>query len=547
VMGTGSPSVNAELWQYCVDTDGGQIFTQKGEVTWRGGDWHAEDTCEGNTLYEQYCEGSEAPRDMTYECPGVCEAGRCYEVVRPEMDVLGLGDPYESYQPLTKIHVELVGRKVGSGLMDPAEGWRAKAELYKRETVGFNSTLNKMHLSATPKYLGNGTWALDMAVPFDIGQYHLSLGITCSPENGCPYQDTGTSYTHEFYVERDGQPRVGDIFDMQRSYLPGQAARLKVSIADGPIAGSATAADGWKTRFTLRYNTLEGMSGDPILQGDAVFGRGTYTWMIDLVAPQEEGDYQLGIIVTCRHSEGCKMPREWTGSHSTDFFVRRPAASSSSSAAVVASSLAASTGDASSALTTISIGAASTSSFAENAPGSANVFRDVDPQSAYGKAAIELSKRGIISGYPDGRFGGGLPVNRAEAAKFLLSAAGVQVSVDSGSLPFWDIDAGQWYVPYVVAAARAGIIKGHPDGSFHPADQVNTAEFLTMLTKTFSLQSDLPYSYFDVQAGDWFAPFAGVVPRYGLFPNRSPQYLQPGRALTRDEVAHAIHQILLMR
>ena len=105
-------------------------------------------------------------------------------------------------------------------------------------------------------------------------------------------------------------------------------------------------------------------------------------------------------------------------------------------------------------------------------------------------------------------------------------------------------------------AAQKGIIGGHPDGTFRPADTVNTVEFLKMLTKTFDLQN-VKHPYRDVPETAWFAPFVGIAASsdwsefkngYDLFPDtRSPTRLQPDRNLTREEVAIAIYQFLKNR
>jgi hypothetical protein len=175
-----------------------------------------------------------------------------------------------------------------------------------------------------------------------------------------------------------------------------------------------------------------------------------------------------------------------------------------------------------------------------------NPFSDTNITSDSGKAAAELYRRGVIGGYADGEFKGSRQVNRAEAAKFLLLARYGTVDELSNSGKFWDVLDGQWYTKFVVQAANLGIINGYGDGSFKPASTVSVAEFLKMLTKTFSLQENLPYSYTDVQSTDWFAPYAGIAQKYNLFPNHQTK-LMPQTLLARDEVALAIYQYLKNR
>ncbi len=178
-----------------------------------------------------------------------------------------------------------------------------------------------------------------------------------------------------------------------------------------------------------------------------------------------------------------------------------------------------------------------------------NPFNDTNLNSKEGIAAYELYRRGVIGGFADGTFRGDKPVNRAEAAKFLLLARfGTLAGEDGeGESSFKDLKKGEWYMKFVLSAAKKGIIQGYKDGNFKPANRVNTAEFLKMLTLTFDLEKDLPYEYTDVASTDWFAQYSGTAAKYNLFPDRSADNLEPQRELTRREVAVALYQFLLNR
>jgi S-layer homology domain len=187
-----------------------------------------------------------------------------------------------------------------------------------------------------------------------------------------------------------------------------------------------------------------------------------------------------------------------------------------------------------------------------------NPFSDTDLSNVCGMAAAELYGRAVIGGFSDGTFRSSDLVNRAQAAKFLLLAKLGSVEEQSGKNAFRDVLSGQWYTKFVLKAAKLGIISGYKDGSFKPASPVNVAEFLKMLTLAFDLPTNLAYSYTDVLATDWFAPYAGAAEKYGLFPQEattcsgsataySSTLLNPNRNLTRADVAVAIYQYLKNR
>ncbi len=171
-------------------------------------------------------------------------------------------------------------------------------------------------------------------------------------------------------------------------------------------------------------------------------------------------------------------------------------------------------------------------------------FPDTDKNSIEGKASAYLRSKSIIGGFPDGEFKGDRDVNRAELSKFLLLADGVTVGSLQNNGRFPDVKEGEWYVKYVIKAAERGVVDGYPNGLFKPATTVNTAEFLKMLTETFSLQKGMIYHYDDAFDSDWFGKYAGVAHKYNLFPHRDSRYLKPAQLLTRNEVAVAIYKYL---
>lgn len=171
-------------------------------------------------------------------------------------------------------------------------------------------------------------------------------------------------------------------------------------------------------------------------------------------------------------------------------------------------------------------------------------FSDIDPHTLKGHAILYLFTRGVVTGFSDNTFQGHLPVSRAEAAKMLLRAANIPLDENLRS-PFKDVLGNEWFAAYVLTAEQRKIIKGYPDGSFHPEQSISTAEFLKMATLTFSLPEQLPHRFVDVRENEWFARFAGIAWHYHLFPERIDSgYLTPDLRLTRSDTALALSQIL---
>jgi len=101
-------------------------------------------------------------------------------------------------------------------------------------------------------------------------------------------------------------------------------------------------------------------------------------------------------------------------------------------------------------------------------------FWDVDKSHWAFTAIAELSDRGAINGYSDGSFKPDRTVTRAEWAKIMVQAAGIQAN--DNSVRFTDMQ-GHWSIPYVNAASN--YLTAFNDGSYRP-NQAATREDVTV-------------------------------------------------------------------
>lgn len=107
----------------------------------------------------------------------------------------------------------------------------------------------------------------------------------------------------------------------------------------------------------------------------------------------------------------------------------------------------------------------------------------------------------VIGGYPDGSFQADRQTTRAEAARMLATALKLDV-VDTPSI-FKDVASTHWANDYIVAAAKAGIFKGNPDGTFNPNGKLTRAEMAILLSTAYELSADKPAHFSDVKASHW--------------------------------------------
>ncbi|UQK59026.1 S-layer homology domain-containing protein [Fenollaria massiliensis] len=109
-----------------------------------------------------------------------------------------------------------------------------------------------------------------------------------------------------------------------------------------------------------------------------------------------------------------------------------------------------------------------------------------DTKSAwYNKAINAVVARGIMKGYPDGRFRPNAPITRAEFTQMIST-------IDNkpyGEAPFIDVK-GHWAERAIGSEYQAKRITGYPDGLFRPDANITRAEAAVILNKIFERNFD---------------------------------------------------------
>jgi len=108
------------------------------------------------------------------------------------------------------------------------------------------------------------------------------------------------------------------------------------------------------------------------------------------------------------------------------------------------------------------------------------------------EAAVEaLVKLGVVSGYENNTYQPERVVSRAEMAKLLVVAAGLEpaAEVATGATRFSDVPGSHWASGYINVAAEYGYIVGYPDGTFHPDTQVKYSEAVTMALRVLGYRT----------------------------------------------------------
>lgn len=135
---------------------------------------------------------------------------------------------------------------------------------------------------------------------------------------------------------------------------------------------------------------------------------------------------------------------------------------------------------------------------------------------------------------------------RGEYAKWLTEALNLTVDKTAAS-SFSDVKAGDVNSPYIEAAVSAGLLKGTPDGRFLPSKGITRAELATIISRVLTLQGEESASgtmYQDVSAKAWYASAVEAATLEGVLKGTGNGKYEPGRMMTRAEVAAALDRLL---
>lgn len=170
----------------------------------------------------------------------------------------------------------------------------------------------------------------------------------------------------------------------------------------------------------------------------------------------------------------------------------------------------------------------------------AQPFTDINESHAQGKAIAWVRDRGIVAGYPDGTFRPERTINRAEFTKIIVGATHDVAQINqcpalSSVSPFPDVSADDWFMPYTCSARRFGIMDGYPDGTFRPAQEINTAEASKIIVKAFQLSAES-----SADSREWFRPSMDALGALGALPSSAQD---PAHLLTRGEMAEVIYGV----
>ncbi|MDD7352217.1 MAG: S-layer homology domain-containing protein, partial [Peptoniphilaceae bacterium] len=147
-----------------------------------------------------------------------------------------------------------------------------------------------------------------------------------------------------------------------------------------------------------------------------------------------------------------------------------------------------------------------------------------------------------ISGYPDGTVRPDGEITRAEVAAIFARLAEKNTSgafVDK----FGDVKQGDWFTESIMKLTSKDIIKGYPDGTYKPNNDITRAEFATIASKYITDKKLATETFVDVPSNHWARDVISQVRAQGWISGYSDGTFKPDAPITRAEAVSIVNRM----
>ena len=172
----------------------------------------------------------------------------------------------------------------------------------------------------------------------------------------------------------------------------------------------------------------------------------------------------------------------------------------------------------------------------------ATAFRDVNINTAQGKAIAAMKEQGYINGFEDGTFRPDATLTRAEFVTIINEM--YRYYVESENI-FTDVKEDDWFRHAVLTGVQAGYIKGMGDGRFAPNSPVTREQVCVMLDAILKIDSAPFKPNITDKVSDWAKNSVEKMVAIYLFSLEDGGKFRGTEPITRGEVCEALEKCVL--
>lgn len=154
---------------------------------------------------------------------------------------------------------------------------------------------------------------------------------------------------------------------------------------------------------------------------------------------------------------------------------------------------------------------------------------------------VDLSERGIITGFSDGTFRPQQPVTRAQSAIFMGRALNLDTTKSPSSI-FSDVTPKTSGYEYINALVEEGVFSKAQ--RFNPSNSITCAQMAKILVEAFDLEGAISKSFSDVGSDHWAKGYINTLVATGITQGTSETTFSPNAPVSRVQMAVFIKRTL---
>ena len=142
---------------------------------------------------------------------------------------------------------------------------------------------------------------------------------------------------------------------------------------------------------------------------------------------------------------------------------------------------------------------------------------------------------------------GGSTVKSKRLTSFVL--AFLMIFTSFGIMAFAEVEntsdiSGHWAELSIQKWVDQGSIKGYPDGTFRPDNNITRAEFMELVNREFGYTAKAAVTYVDINSNDWYFDTVSIAQAAGYITGYPDGTIRPNNQINREEAATIIMKIL---
>ncbi len=177
------------------------------------------------------------------------------------------------------------------------------------------------------------------------------------------------------------------------------------------------------------------------------------------------------------------------------------------------------------------------------------IFTDIESVGWAKAAIVYLAEKEIVNGKGEGKF---YPLDSITREEFTKIVAGAFLAdEEEKELPFEDVDAEEWYVPYIKKAYNAGIITGYNDRQFGIGENITREDMVVILyrvalEKGFAKAGESILTFKDGnEIADYAKTAVASMAEMGIINGKEFDFFAPKDFASRAETAKTIYRLIM--